>query len=120
MIITAQQAKPYFANSPGLVDDPEDWMHYRADSGVCGAFHQHLWPGIWMGHVGVLPEALGKADAAVLRILTAFAEDRSAERIIGWVKESNRAALAMFRRVGFETDGRLPLAEPVILLGWRP
>ena len=36
------------------------------------------------------------------------------------LKESNRAVLAMSRRVGFEVDGRLPLAEPVTLLGWRP
>ena len=95
-------------------------MHYRADSGACMAFHLNLWPGIWMVHIGVLPQALGKADAAVVRILTAFAAEVGAARIIGWVKESNRATLAMARRVGFEIDGRLPLSEPVIMLGWRP
>jgi RimJ/RimL family protein N-acetyltransferase len=53
-------------------------------------------------------------------ILQAFALESGAERIVGWIEERNRAALAMCRRIGFEVDGRLPLAEPALMIGWRP
>ena len=94
-------------------------MTYRAKDGLCGAFHAHLWPNVWMGHLGALPGVV-RVDAAALAILRAFAAEVEAERIIGWVKQSNRPMLALCRRIGFETDGILPLAEPVVLTGWRP
>ena len=72
-----------------------------------------------MGHLGVLKAALGRSDEALKAILQAYALETGAERIIGWVDERNRAALAMCRRVGFEIDGRLPLAEPAIMIGWK-
>ena len=73
-----------------------------------------------MGHLGVKKDALGRSDEAMLAILQAFALESGAERIVGWIEESNRAALAMCRRIGFEVDGRLPLAEPALMIGWRP
>jgi hypothetical protein len=121
--LSAADAKPYFQHPAqvieGMIGEPEDWMTYRATSGVCGAFHQHLWPGVWMGHLGALP-GVYRADAAALAILKGFAAESGAVRIIGWVKESNRPMLALCRRLGFETDGRLPLAEPVVMTGWSP
>ena len=62
-------------------------------------------------------------DARVARrqagaILQAFSAEVGAERIIGWVREDNRAVL-MSRRVGFEIDNGCPRG-PVALLGWRP
>ncbi len=94
-------------------------MTYRACDGFCGAFHMHLWPGVWMGHMGALP-GVRRVDAAAKAILQAFALESGAERIIGWINEKNRPALALCRRLGFEIDGRLPLAEPVCMVGWRP
>lgn len=94
-------------------------MQFRALGGVCGAFHEHLWPGVWMGHLGALPGVYG-VDEATMAILRDFAAESRAARIIGWVKERNRPMLALCRRVGFEIDGRLPLAEPVVMVGWRP
>lgn len=73
-----------------------------------------------MGHLGVKKDALGRSDEAMMAILQAFALESGAERIVGWIEERNRAALAMCRRIGFEVDGRLPLAEPALMIGWRP
>jgi RimJ/RimL family protein N-acetyltransferase len=66
----------------------------------------------------MLKDARGRGDEAAKAILRSFSAEVGAERIIGWVREDNRAVLAMSRRVGFEVDGRLPLAEPVLMLGW--
>jgi hypothetical protein len=94
-------------------------MDYRTLDGLCGAFHMHLWPGVWMGHLGALP-GVRRVDGAAVAILQAYAAEVGAERIIGWVKASNRPMLALCRRIGFEIDGTLPLAEPVVMVGWRP
>ena len=123
--ITSTEAAPYFAHpsqqrASGLIGEPEDWMHYRAAGDFCGAFHLNLWPGIWMGHLAAKPGAWGKCDQDALAILRGFSAEVNAARIIGWVKESNRAVLALCRRIGFETDGRLPLADPVMMIGWTP
>ncbi len=117
--LTAAEAKPYFLHPAQGLGEPEEWMAYRALDGVCGAFHQHLWPGVWMGHLGALPGVYG-VDKAALAILRDFTAEVGAERIIGWVRESNRPMLALCRRIGFETDGIMPLAEPVCMVGWRP
>lgn len=117
--LTAAEAVDYFKHPVQGGWEPEDWMQYRACDGLCGAFHQHLWPGVWMGHMGALP-GVYRVDAAMRAILQAFALESGAERIIGWINEKNRPALALCRRVGFEIDGRLPLAEPVRMVGWRP
>jgi hypothetical protein len=118
--LTAQEAAPYFRHrAQEMVGDPEEWMTYRAFGGFCGAFHMHLWPGVWMGHLGALP-GVYRVDEAAKAILRAFAEESGAVRVVGWVKKSNRPALALCRRIGFDVDGTLPLAEPVVMLGWRP
>jgi hypothetical protein len=118
--LSAKEAAPYFQHpAQGMVGDPEEWMTYRAKDGLCGAFHAHLWPGVWMGHLGALP-GVYRVDAAALAVLRSFAAEVGAARIIGWVRESNRPMLALCKRIGFEIDGRLPLAEPVVLTGWRP
>ena len=117
--LTAKQAKPFFWHKAHGDITEKTWMDFRACDGVCVAFHAHLWPGVYMGHLGVLKAALGRSDEALKAILQAYALETGAERIIGWVDERNRAALAMCRRVGFEIDGRLPLAEPAIMIGWK-
>lgn len=126
MKLTPAEAAPFFAHpsqrKAAMLDDGPlpDFCEYRASGGVCGAFHPAFWPGVWMGHIGVLPQAWGQVDEAAARIVADFAAEQNAARIVGWVKESNRAMLAMCRRIGFEIDGRLPLDEPVAMLGWRP
>lgn len=118
--LTAKQAAPFFWH-PRHGDIRKDaWMTFRACDGVCVAFHKHLWPGVWMGHLGVKKDAFGRSDDALRAILQAFVMESGAERIVGWLEEHNRAALAMCRRVGFEIDGRLPLAKPAIMIGWTP
>lgn len=125
MRITAAEAEAYFAHpsqrKAAMLDGPlPDVCEYRAQDGVCGAFHLALWPDVWMGHIGVLPQSWGQVEPAAMAILRDFYEEQQPDRIIGWVKERNRAMLALCRRLGFEIDGRLPLSEPVVMLGWRP
>lgn len=123
--LTHIEAAPFFAHpsqqrASGMIGDPEEWMHYRSLNDVCGAFHLNLWRDVWMGHIAVKPTGWGRSDQDVTAILQSFAAEMNAVRIIGWVRESNRAMLALCRRIGFEIDGRLPLAEPVIMIGWEP
>lgn len=124
-VLTPRQALEYFGHPSqvrftGATGDMVDWMEYRACSGVCVAFQPHMWPGVWMGHLAALPGARGRTDGPLRTILAGFTAEVGAERVIGWIKESNRAMLALCRRAGFEIDGRLPLSEPVIMVGWRP
>ena len=116
--LTAQEAKPFFWHDRHGDITESDWMDFRACDGVCGAFHAHLWPGVYMGHLGVRKDARGRADEAAGAILQAYALETGAERIIGWIDERNRAALAMCKRLGFQQDGVLAMRNPVIMLGY--
>lgn len=126
-IITAAEARAFFAAPSQMrhgeidpADLHDDGLEYWAEDGVCGVFHAALWPGVWMAHYGVMPESWGRTIAPARRILAAFWEAKQPQRIIGWTKESNRAALSFARRLGFEIDGRLDLPSgPVIMQGWR-
>lgn len=118
--LTVDEALPFFWHPYHGDMRGNDWMEYRACEGVCGAFHQHLWPGVWMGHLGAKLSARGNTLEPTKAILRSFADEVGAERIIGWVREDNRATLALCRRAGFEIDGRLPLSVPVLTIGWRP
>lgn len=126
MQITPAAALAYFAHPTqrkGAMFDGDalpDACTYYALGGVCLAFHGGLWPGLIMVHMAALPSAWGRAEAPTLQILRQAAADLQAARIAGWVKQSNRLMCRFAERVGFEIDGRLPLAEPVMLYGWRP
>jgi hypothetical protein len=120
--LTGKKAAAYFQHPAGgldgvtFIDAPG--FDYRACDGFCGAFIWR-WPGVYEGHMGALP-GVRRVDAAARAILQAYALEKGAERIIGWIKESNRPALALCRRIGCEIDGYLPLSEPVVMIGWRP
>lgn len=125
--VPASVARAYFdhpSQRKGGMVNPDDLhdngIEYRIYGGVCAALHAAQWPGVWMAHVGVLPAAWGRAVGPARTILEWIWETKEPERIIGWTKESNRAALAFAKRLGFETDGRMDLPSgPVILQGWR-
>ena len=126
--LSAAAARPFFDHPTqrrGAAVDPADLhdngIFYRALGGVCGAFHLAPWPGVWMAHYGVQPSSWGRAVEPARLILRAFWAEQQPDRIIGWTKESNRAALAFARRVGFTVDGRLDLPSgTVIMQGWKP
>lgn len=122
MRITVDEARVYFAHpsqqKASLITPdalPERGVIYYATGGVCGCFHDAHWPGVVMAHYGVLPEAWGSTVAAGKAILRQFAADYEPQAIIGWTDESNRAALAYARRLGFEEYGRLVLPDTTII-----
>jgi len=124
MIIHSIQAREYFAfpcqrRASMLQGElPDTGFEYWANGPVCGAFHDAPWPRVIMGHFAVKPHAKGFADDAARCILREVWAHYNPARIVGWMKESNRAGLAFVRRLGFQIDGRMPLAEPVVIVGW--
>lgn len=94
---------------------PEHGVVYYATGGVCGCFHDAHWPGVVMAHYGVLPKAWGHTVPAGRAILRQFSADYDPQAIIGWTDESNRAALAYARRLGFEEYGRLELESGTVI-----
>lgn len=126
MRVTVEAARAYFAHPSqlkhSLIETPEDlpgWCSYYAQGGVCGVFHAGHWPGLLMGHLGAMPETWGSVTRSAEAILREAWAAESPDRIAGWVKDSNKPMQALCRRLGMEIDGRLPLAEPVTLYGWR-
>lgn len=123
--ILAQEARDYFAHASQRTCDlnphdfNDDWMQYRAQSGVCMIFHVALWPGVWMVHIGVNPAAWGQIDAACKKLLAEFQAEVRALRIVAWIPEANRAVAALAKRVGFTCDGAMPLpGGGVSMIGW--
>ncbi|MBY6005374.1 GNAT family N-acetyltransferase [Salipiger bermudensis] len=125
--LTAIEAAPFFEHKSQRLFDldpyalPEEGFEYWADQHVCGVFHKMPWPGVWGGHYGVKPEGWGRSTEPAKRILRAFWDAHECERIIGWTPESNRAAIAFARRLGFVKDGTMPLGSGnLIMQGWTP
>lgn len=121
MKITAAEARAYFAHpsqrKAAMLDGPlPEWMEYRAEGNVCLAFHPALWPDVWMTHIGVKPRGWGQLTDTTARLLDAFWLEQQPHRIVAWIKDSNRAAIALARRCGFETDGAFP---GVLMMGWQ-
>lgn len=73
-----------------------------------------------MAHIGVVPEAWGRVTEPCKSLLIEAASDLRAVRFVTWFSERNRAVAALCRRIGAELDGRLPLADPLLMYGWRP
>ena len=124
MRIGLEEARQYWAH-PSQADrgytgaDLPEWGDYWAEGGVCLMVHQSLWPGVLMAHLGVKPEAWGKAVEPVRRLLGEIMESEKPERIIAWVPESNRAVIALLWRIGAVQDGGMPLQSGAVLqFGW--
>lgn len=123
--ITHTEAAQYFAHPNCRIGGDDDaqleaWMDFRAVGPVCGGFHRHLWPGVWMGHFGCLREAWGRTAGPMREIMAKYAAEVGAERICGWISGDNRAMLGLAKRAGMELDGVLPMQPPVVLVGWGP
>lgn len=122
MKITVDEAREYFAHASQqkaslITPDqlPENGVLYYALEGVCAVFHDAHWPGVAMAHYAVKPEAWGRTVEPAKAILREFAVEYEPEAIIGWTSESNRAALAFARRLGFREYGRLNLPSGTVI-----
>ncbi len=125
--ISVNDAMEYFRHPSQQIEGitpeklPKTGVEYLANGPVCGAFNLGPWPDVWMGHYAVKPEGWGRAVVPALKILNVFWREKMPARIIGWTPESNRAALAFAKRLGFEIDGEMNLGNRVIVMqGWRP
>lgn len=123
--ITIDAARAFFAHpSQHLLITPEnlpgEGFEYWAQGPICAVFHLAPWPGVWMAHYGAKPEGWGHLTEPARAVLREFWGARQPERIIGWTHETNRAALAFARRIGFERDGEMHLPSgKIITQGWR-
>lgn len=125
MKITVDEAREYLRHKSQQImgatpeNLPSDGVKYYAHGPVCGMFHRTFWPGVWMAHYAVKPEGWGFLTTPARAVLNEFLEAEGPERIIGWTPESNRAAMAFARRLGFVEDGRMPLpGGAIIMQGW--
>lgn len=121
MKIDVAAAEAFFAHpsqrKAAMLDGPlPDWCEYRAEAHVCLAFHPAPWPAVWMVHIGVKPEGWGRITDRTRRLLCDFWDEQDPARIVAWIKDSNRAAIALARRVGFTDDGAFP---GVAMMGWQ-
>lgn len=126
--ISAAEARPYFDHPTqrhaGMIDPADlhdNGIEYWANGPMCAAFHAAQWPGVLMAHHGCKPKAWGSAAILARELLLHVWGEKSPDLIIGWTKESNRAAVAMARRAGFVVDGKLNLPDGAVLMqSWRP
>jgi RimJ/RimL family protein N-acetyltransferase len=125
MKIIANEARQYFlhpSQNKSELDPAElhdAGIEYRAEDGVCLAFHGSMWPDVWSVHIGTTPDMWGRLDAIVMRLLRGFFAEMKALRIVAWVPRANCAVHALARRVGFVIDGVLPLADnEITMIGW--
>jgi len=120
MRITVDEARAYFAHPSQHVrvtpEELPDGLEYWADSGVCLVLHPTAAADVWMAHIGVKPEAWGKTTEPTRRILEAFWRAKQPRRIVAWIDDHRRAAIALARKAGAVTDGQFP---GTIMLGWR-
>lgn len=124
--VSVDVAREYFAHTSQQLgflpeDIPDDQpLEFWACGPICGVFAYGLWPGVWTAHYGVKPEGWGKLKEPATAVLSAFWDAHDAQLITGWTEESNRAALAFAKRLGFFEYGRMPLpGGDVILQGWK-
>lgn len=120
MIITVDEARAYWAH-PSQHDHGQteaalpEHFEYRAQDGVCLAFHEVLVPGYFAVHIAAKPDAWGKTTGPSRVILNAFWRDRNPVRVVAWIEDHKRHAAALARRLGFTTDGHMP---GVTIYGW--
>lgn len=113
MKVSVEAARPYFAHSSqhalGLTEaDLPEWADYYAGDGVCVMAHPAFWPGVVMVHVGAKPSAWGRISDEGEALLGEIFRDTGAVRLVCWIADANRAAIALARRCGFGVDGGFP------------
>lgn len=120
MRISVDEARAFWdhpsqtASPDELPDDPV--YQYWAVGGVCGVFHPLPWPGVWLGHYGVKPNVWGKSIAPARQVIAEFLEAEKPERLMGWTKEENRAAISFARRLGFVECGAMHLPTGNVIM----
>ena len=127
MRVGVEAARPYFAHPSqqvmGITPEtlPGEPFEYWAEGPLCIVAHQVPHPGLWMVHFAAKPEGRGRLIEPAKRLLHEIWADKQPKRLIGWTPVRFRAACAAIRRVGFVTDGILPLPDgDVVMSGWRP
>ena len=126
MKISVDAAREYFSHPSqqvlGITPDalPDDGFDYWADGALCVVAHIAPHPGLLMVHFAAKPEGRGFLVPSGRRILREIWEEKRPKRLIGWTPVRFRAACAFASRLGFETDGILPLPDgDVVMSGWR-
>lgn len=124
MRIPVDEARAYFLHPSQQIEGitpeniPDEPFQYWAHGPVCGVFHPSYWPGVWAGHIAVKPEAWGNSRDPAQRVIDEFMAEQKPDRLVGWVKESNKPMLKLAWRLGFERDGIIPLkAGKLIMVG---
>ena len=99
--------------------DLDDDLIYFASGPVCGVFHPLPWDHLWMAHYGVRIEGWGHLLQPAREVLHAFEDACAPVGIIGWTEETNRAALAFAKRLGFVVEGVMDLPTGrVVMQRW--
>lgn len=121
MKITAAEARAYFAHpsqhvlgaTPETI--PDEGLEYWADGPVCLIFHETAHPDVWMVHLAVKPEGWGHLVDPTRRLLAEFWQAKQPRRIVTWIEEHRRAAVALATKAGGVIDGQFP---GTVMMGW--
>lgn len=121
--ISVDEAREFFAHPSqckGFTPDqlPAAGVDYWADGPVCAIFRDFAWPFVLDVHCGVKPEAWGRTVPHCRAILRAAWNHYTPDLIVAQSLESNRAVLAMNRRLGFRVIGTMPTPDPVVIQSW--
>lgn len=118
MIVSPKDATVYFWHPAASLwgNELPDVAEYRVDGDVCLAFHQTFWPDVWMVHLGAKRDGWGRLDKSTMLLLNEFWSEKLPVRIVAWVCKSNRAVIALAKRLGFVEDGQF---ADVLMMGWQ-
>ena len=120
MQISVDEARGYFAHPSqqiGVTPEtlPEDGVEYWADGDVCLIFHETAAGDVWMVHLAAKPEGMGHLVEPTQRVLAEFWAAKHPRRIVTWIDEHRRAAIALAKKAGGVVDGQFP---GTVMLGW--
>ena len=124
-VITSAQAAEYFADKSQQImgvdpeNLPDEPFEYWADGPLLGIFHPGPQVGVWMLHFAAKPSGYGKLVPHAHNILRDFGAKRGYPTVMGWTPKRLRAAVALAKRVGFETVGEFTAnGEAFVITVW--
>ena len=120
MKISVEAAREYLRHPSQQLDgvQPGDLVadfDYYADGAACLVVHATAKPDIWMVHIMVDPDGWGRLDAKVSGLLREVWQDKKPKRLIAWIEDDRRAAVALVKRIGCTRDGKMANYE---MWGW--